>query len=94
VSRLAGLAHGRTIVLTIDHDAWVDTTGFLVQAERTHVRACVDQPWWTFMMTTQFICTPNEAASGARFWFDTMTPPPSAPVLFTFGTTDVAARAR
>ena len=94
VTRLAALAHGRTIVLTIDHGAWGDTAGFLVQAERAHVRACVDQPWWTFMMTTQFICTPNEAASGARFWLDTTTPPPSAPVLFTFDGTDVAARAR
>jgi hypothetical protein len=93
VDRAAALAHGRTIVLTIEHGTWPDTVGFLVQAERTNVRACVDQPWWTFMMTTQFICTPDQAAHGARFWFDTQQPPAPKPVLFTFDTTEVAARA-
>jgi hypothetical protein len=91
VARVAALAHGRTIVLTIDHAVWQDTTGFLVQAERTHVRACVDQTWWTFMMTKQFICTAQEAASGARFWLDSPKPPPAAPVILRFGNTDVAA---
>jgi hypothetical protein len=91
VARLAALAGGRTIVLHIDQTSWGDTTGFLVQAERTHVRACVDQPWWTFMMTRQFICTPQEAASGAHYWFDSLRPPPSAPVIFRFGGSDVAA---
>ena len=94
VARLAALAGGRTIVLHIHQTTWGDVTGFLVQAERTHVRACVDQPWWTFMMTKQFICSPQEAASGVHYWFDSLKPPPLAPVIFRFGGSDVAAESR
>jgi hypothetical protein len=93
VAMLASRAPGRTLVLAIDHSTWIDTTGFLVQAERTHVRACVTAPWWTFMMTRQFICTPRQITTGARFWFDSPKPPPAAKVLFRFGHTDVAAEA-
>ncbi|HYZ52665.1 MAG TPA: hypothetical protein VE733_04040 [Streptosporangiaceae bacterium] len=93
VARLAAMARGRTIVLTIGQTQWGDTTGFLVQAERTQVRACVDEPWWTFMMTKQFICTPQEAETGVHYWFDSLKPPPHAPVIFRFGGSDVAAKA-
>jgi hypothetical protein len=69
VSAVAAGAHGKTIVIYLDHRAWPDVTGFLVQAERTGVRACVQSPYWTFMMTRQFICTPQQVAAGAPFWF-------------------------
>jgi hypothetical protein len=69
VATLASRAPGKTIVLHIDHSAWVETTGFLVQAERSGVKACLDDPSWTFMMTKQFICTPAQAASGQGYWF-------------------------
>src|SRR5579875_1153006 len=69
VAALAARAHGRTIVLHIEHSAWVETTGFLVQAERTGVRACLDDPRFTFLVTRQFICTPAQAASGQGYWF-------------------------
>jgi hypothetical protein len=85
VATLAARAPGQMIVLHIDHPAWVETAGFLVQAERTGVRACLDDPWFTFLMTRQFICTPAEAASGRAYWF--YTPgglPPHAPVLLRF----------
>ncbi len=42
-------------------------TGILVQAERTGVPACVAGPSWEFMLTSQFICTPEEVADGLRF---------------------------
>jgi hypothetical protein len=90
VAALAARAPGRLIVLTIDHGTWIDTTGFLVQAERTHVRACLDQPWWSFMMTRQFICTSREAAAGVHYWFDSPKPAPNSPVILRFGNTDVA----
>jgi hypothetical protein len=69
VATLAARSPGKTLVLNLDHNAWVDLTGFLVQAERTGVRACVDNPQWEFMVTSQFICTPHEAAAGARYYF-------------------------
>jgi hypothetical protein len=57
------------------------------------VRACVDQPWWTFMMTRQFICTPQQAAAGAHYQLLALRPPPAVPVIFRFGGSDVAAGA-
>jgi hypothetical protein len=92
VATLAARAPGQMIVLHIDHPAWVETTGFLVQAERSGVRACLDQPWFTFLMTRQFICTPAQAASGHGYWF--YTPgglPPHAPVLLRFSGIAVVA---
>ena len=85
VATLAARAHGKTIVLHIDQPAWVETAGFLVQAERTGVRACLQDPWYTFLVTRQFICTPEQAASGQAYWF--YTPgglPPHAQVLLRF----------
>jgi hypothetical protein len=85
VATLAARAPGRVIVLRIDHPAWVETAGFLVQAERTGVRACLDDPWFTFLMTRQFICTPAQAASGRAYWFHTPGGlPPHARVLLRF----------
>ena len=60
VQAVAAQAHGKTIVIRFNHNAWIDVTGFLVQAERTGVRACVQDPTWTFMMSRQFICTPGQ----------------------------------
>ena len=58
VSALAARSGGRMIVLRLDPQFWGDVTGFLVQAERTGVRACVANPVYTFIVTSQFICTP------------------------------------
>jgi len=91
VAALAARDPGQPIVIHIDHDAWVDTTGFLVQAERTHVRACVDQPSWTFMMTGQFICTAHEVATGVRYRFRSPAPTRGTPVMVRFGHTAVTA---
>ncbi len=92
VSALAARAPGQMIVLHIDHPAWVETTGFLVQAERSGVRACLDDPWFTFLMTRQFICTPAQAASGRAYWFYTPRGlPPHAPVLLRFSGIAVVA---
>ena len=92
VATLAARAPGQMIVLRIDQPAWVETTGFLVQAERTGVRACLDDPSFTFMMTSQFICTAGQAASGRAYWF--YTPgglPPHTPVILRFSGIAVAA---
>jgi hypothetical protein len=90
VATLAARAPGQTIVLHIEHPAWVATTGFLVQAERSGVKACVDDPRWTFMMTKQFICTPAQAASGRAYWFYTPQVPASATVILRFSGVAVA----
>jgi hypothetical protein len=77
VSALAARSGGRMIVLRFDHDSWPDVTGFLVQAERTGVRACVPDPTWTFIMTAQFTCTGPEIAAGQVYWLRPTAPPGS-----------------
>lgn len=84
VSSVASAAPGKTIVLHIQHPAWVPVTGFLVQAERAGVPVCVDDSWYTFLFTSQFICTPAQVASGAGFSFYDPAPPAGAHVLLRF----------
>jgi hypothetical protein len=93
VSAVAARAHGKTIVIYLDHNAWQDVTGFLVQAERTGVRACVQDPWWTFMMTSQFICTSAQVGAGAPFWFHSPAAPPGVPVVATLEYSAITAGA-
>jgi hypothetical protein len=91
VASLAARAHGKTIVLHIDGPAWVETAGFLVQAERSGVKACLHEPWYTFLMTGQFICTPAQTATGQAYWI--YTPhglPPHTPVILRFSGMAVA----
>jgi len=72
VAALAARSGGREVVLSLnDRAAWPDTTALLVQAERAHVPACVQQPSWEFMMTSQFICTARQLGTGVRFGLDT-----------------------
>jgi hypothetical protein len=68
LAKMAAIADGRPIVLLrLQHNAWPSMTGLLVQAERAGVTACVADPYWEFMVTSQFICTPAELAGGAKF---------------------------
>lgn len=91
VATLAARAPGKTVVLHIDHSAWVETAGFLVQAERTGVKACLDDPRLEFLMTQQFICTPAQVASGRGYWFYAPhNTPPGAQVIMRFSSVTVA----
>jgi hypothetical protein len=84
VARMAALAAGRPIVLRFTHDAWPAMTGILVQAQRSGVRACVADPNWKFMVTSQFICTPAELADGRAFrLYPPGTVPRGTPVVFS-----------
>jgi hypothetical protein len=68
VAKMAALADGRPVVLLrLQHNTWPSMTGLLVQAEHAGVTACVADPYWEFMVTSQFICTPAELADGAKF---------------------------
>jgi hypothetical protein len=74
VSALAARSDGHMIVLRLDHQSWGDATGFLVQAERTGVRACVENPVYTFIVTSQFICTRSDVADGRVYWLRPAAP--------------------
>ena len=41
---------------------WPDIVGLLIAASRMGYQPCVDNPSWTFMMTSRYICTPSQAA--------------------------------
>lgn len=75
VTALAARSPRKTIALEVDHIVWPQAIGFLDQAERTGVRACLVDPWYTFLVTKQFICTPSQVASSAGYWIY----PPAAP---------------
>lgn len=94
VQAVAASAHGKTVVIYLDHNAWPDLTGFLVQAERTGVRACVQDPWWAFMVSKQFICTPAQLAGGAAFRFNSPSAPRGAPILARMNRTEVTVGAK
>ena len=90
VAALAARSGGREIVLSLDaHPAWGDATGLLVQAERAHIRVCVQQSSWEFMLTSQFICTPRQIAAGARFGLE--APGSPGPVLARLRVSEVVA---
>jgi hypothetical protein len=74
VSALAARSDGKMIVLRLDPQFWGDATGFLVQAERTGVRACVANPVYTFVVTSQFICTRHDLADGQVYWLRPAAP--------------------
>lgn len=75
VAMLAARAGGQMIVLQFNYRSWPDVTGFLVQAERTGVRACVANPASTLVMTSQFICTRSDIADGQVYWLTPADPP-------------------
>jgi hypothetical protein len=91
VQAVAAQAHGKMIVIGFNHNAWIDVTGFLVQAERTGVRACVQNAAWSFMMTSQFTCTPAQIAGGAPFWLNAPLAPPGTTVIATLKNSQVVA---
>jgi hypothetical protein len=83
IGELAGYAGGRPLVLSLDHDAWPEMTGLLIDGERAGQRVCVRDPAWRFMVTSQFVCTRREIADGVAV---TMTSrPATSSVAVTFG---------
>jgi hypothetical protein len=91
VQAVAAQVHGKIIVIRSNHNAWIDVTGFLVQAERTGVRACAQDPTWTFMMTRQFSCTPRQISGGMPFWFNAPSAPAGTTVIATLKNSQIIA---
>lgn len=86
VSALAAFSHGEPVVITGHADAWVEIPGFLVEAERAGVRACVNQPGMTYLITSQFICTRAQNSAGRHFTFFGAVVPPGSRVILRLGT--------
>jgi hypothetical protein len=59
-------AAGRPLVVEIaDPYLGPEVTGLLYWAHRDGFRACLSDPKWRFIATSEFICTPAEVAGGA-----------------------------
>jgi hypothetical protein len=84
VTALAARSPGKIIALEVDHIVWPQAIGFLDQAERTGVRACLVDPWYTFLVTKQFICTPSQVATSVGYWFYPPAAPPGTHVILRF----------
>lgn len=56
-----------------------------MQAERTGVRACVDQPGSSYLVTRQFICTASDLAIGVRYEFLRSNAPRGTRLVLRFG---------
>jgi hypothetical protein len=69
VTSLAAYAPGQILAIEVNHMVWPQAVGFLLQAERTGVKACLVDPWYTFLVTTRFICPLSPLAPGAGKWF-------------------------
>jgi hypothetical protein len=86
VAALAARSHGKPLVLTVTGNAWVEAPGFLVQAERTGVPVCVDQPGMAYLVSSQFICTAQQVRTGVRYEFLGSAAPAGSTVVLRFGT--------
>lgn len=76
-------AHGRPILLeTRTDDSWADALALALAASRDGKRACLTQDRWRLRTTTEFMCSPRDMASGARFTLSRVLPaPPGAPIV-------------
>ncbi|MFC0532723.1 hypothetical protein [Phytohabitans kaempferiae] len=55
---------GRTAVLDVQQDTWPALTALVVHGDRMGPRVCARDPWWEFMLTDEYICTPDDIAVG------------------------------
>jgi len=76
VRALVTAAHGRTMVLNLVHNDWMDAVGAVAYADRTGLRACVTGEYWAVLFRAQSLCTRTQARVGTSFWF---TPPGERP---------------
>lgn len=67
---MAGVSHGRPIVVNIDGGSWPDAVAVVAYGDRTGVRACVTGlAKWAIVFRAQSVCTPAEVQTGVSFWF-------------------------
>jgi hypothetical protein len=55
---------GRPAVMDVTQEAWPAFTALVARSDRTGQRVCARDPWWEFMVTRRYVCTPDELARG------------------------------
>lgn len=87
VAVVAARAHGQRLVLNVNNDAWPQTLGFILQAERTSVRFCLTDPGGTYRVVVDaFACGSDD--SGARFTILPVGTAVTTRPVTSFGTAD------
>lgn len=82
----------KALVVALDDESWPDVAGVVVQAARSGVRACVDDPRWKLIVTARFICSQEEVDEGPTVVFRARRSPPATEgVLATFPYSTAAA---
>ncbi|GAB3015302.1 hypothetical protein [Mycobacterium bourgelatii] len=76
-------AHGRPILLeTRTDESWADALALALAVSREGKRACLTQDRWRLRTTSDFMCTSQDLAHGARFTLSRGVPvPPGAPIV-------------
>ncbi|GAA3248439.1 hypothetical protein ACFO1B_39425 [Dactylosporangium siamense] len=60
-------AAGRPLVLEVRGDSPLpDPTPLLLAGKRSATRVCVRDPWWTWIVTKDLVCTADEVATGQQ----------------------------
>ena len=69
VGAMATAAAGLPMLITIDHNDWMDATGVVAYADRAGLRSCVIGSDWSIMFRAQSMCTPRDLRAGVSFTF-------------------------
>jgi len=65
---MAAQARGRPIVLEVRSEAaWAEAVPMVIAGVRRDQRVCLADERWRLLVTPEFVCTPDELATGERF---------------------------
>jgi hypothetical protein len=65
MASLTSRAAGRPVVLELGGDHPLpDPTPLLLAGKRSATRICIRDPWWTWIVTKELVCTADEVATG------------------------------
>jgi hypothetical protein len=76
---------GRPVALVFPHDAWPGAVGFVQEAHRTGLYACAVDPFWAFIFSQHYICSPQILQTAWKIDLDptTTTPAPAGRKLWS-----------
>jgi hypothetical protein len=64
MAALTGRAAGRPVILELRGGPQPDPTSLLLAGKRGATRICIRDPWWTWIVTKELVCSADEVATG------------------------------
>jgi hypothetical protein len=84
MASLTSRAAGRPVVLDMREDHPLpESTALLLAGERDDTRICMRDPWWTWIVTKELVCTADEVATGQRALLSTTGDVPTGSAIIT-----------